>query len=312
MNSHLALGRFHVVVPCRNCENYISECLASLQAQTFTGWTALVADDASSDGTSQAVAPFLKDPRITSRRLNERAWLMGNTLDALRSLELQPNDVVAILDGDDWIKPECLQRLWDAHQQGFDLVYTDEDIEGQEHSIGAPLIPGAPVRKQTWRFSQLRSFKAYLFSLLPDSCFRDASGRYFRAAGDLSLYLPMAELAGPEKILFIPERLYHYRVHEQCNFKVLRQEQLNNNWDIRTRHPFERQTDFFDFTEQVAELDKGRLGEYAAIVRARYPRPYTVRIELCRPCEERDCWRAYFGLWVEQGVFITAKGVKAP
>jgi glycosyltransferase involved in cell wall biosynthesis len=294
----------HIVIPCRNCAEFIAECLASLVAQTFQNWTALVADDASEDGTEDRVKPFLDDPRIRYRRAPERLWLLGNTLHALRSLTPGFSDVVAILDGDDWVMPTCLEKLWAEHCRGYDLVYTDEIIEGQDWSPGGALVPGLPVRRQLWSFSQLRSFKSYLFDLLPDETFRDVQGRYFRAAGDLALYFPMAELAGPGKVRFIPEKLYHYRVHEQCNFKVLRQEQLGNNWDIRSRPPLEPQTKFFDHVVTVEELEKSAIPEFAAEVRRQYPRPHTVRIDHLISPDQWDSWRAYHNLWVGEGVFL--------
>lgn len=305
MNSALTPERFFVVVPCRNCGQYIAECLDSLQAQTFTGWTALVADDASDDDTAARARAYESDPRIRVRTAPERLWLMGNTLDALRGLDLRPNDVVAVLDGDDFLRPACLERLWERHCRGFDLVYTDEDIQGQEHSIGRALLPGVPVRDQLWTFSQLRSFKAYLFSLLDDAMFRDASGGYYRAAGDLSLYLPMAELAGPDKVCFVDERLYYYRVHESCNFKVLRAEQLENNRRIRSQAALRRQTRFFDVTEDVRGLEKPRLFEAAREFRDKHPRPLSVLVRHHIPASQADSWRAYHDLWIEDGVYLT-------
>lgn len=297
--------RFLVVVPAYNCGEFIGPCLDSLRAQTFTGWTALVADDASDDDTAARVRPYLDDPRIRLRTGATRAWLMGNTLAALRSLDLRPNDVVAILDGDDLIRPTCLERLWERHLAGYDLVYTDEDIQGQDHSVARPFLRTAPVRAQTWCFSQLRSFKAYLFSPLPDATFRDRNGNYFRAAGDLSLYLPMAELAGPEKIAFVPERLYFYRVHAGCNFKTRRDEQLRNNWDIRSRPALPRQTAHFDFVHPVDDLEKSGIDALARRVRAAHPLPFTVNIRHRIPPEAVDAWRPYHGLWVEEGVFLS-------
>lgn len=305
MQSALHPNRFFVVIPCYNCGEYIGECLDSLINQTLPGWTALVADDGSTDDTVERVEPYLKDKRIRLRTGHDRAWLMGNTLAALRSLDLRENDVVAILDGDDWIRPTCLEKLWDQHCAGFDLVYTDEDIQGQEHSVGTPFIQTAPPRAQAWGFSQLRSFKGYLFNLLGDETFRDRNGNYFRAAGDLSLYLPMAELAGPEKIRFIEERLYYYRVHDTCNFKVMRDEQLQNNWDIRSRPALMRQTRFFDYTEAVSGLEKSDINTVARDIRARYPLPATVNIRHHIAGDEADSWRPYHGLWVEEGVFLS-------
>lgn len=306
MKSALTPRTLHVVIPCYNCADYIGQCLKSLQAQTFTDWRALVADDCSTDHTAEAVRAFMReDERISLRVGEERAWLMGNTLAALRSLDAAPGDVVAILDGDDWLMDTCLEKTWQAHGRGYDLVYTDEEIEGQDHSIAAPLIKAAPVRRQAWCFSQLRSFKHYLFSLLEDDAFRDRDGNHFRAAGDLALYLPMAELAGAEKIGFIPERLYHYRVHEACNFKVLRTEQLRNNWDIRNRPAQEMQTRYFDFTEDVHDLDKGGIASLGSEARQRYPRPCTVNVRHHIPASERDSWQAYHNLWIADGVFLS-------
>ncbi|BCS89177.1 glycosyltransferase family 2 protein [Pseudodesulfovibrio sediminis] len=310
--SALHPSRFFVVIPCFNCEEYIGECLESLQAQTFTDWTALVANDCSGDDTAQVAAGYAaSDDRITVRTGEERGWLMGNTLAGLRSLDLHPDDVVAVLDGDDWIRPTCLEKLWDAHCSGYDLVYTDEDIQGQEHSVGKPFIRTAPARAQAWGFSQLRSFKAYLFNQLEDDTFRDRNGTYFRAAGDLSLYLPMAELAGPEKIHFVEERLYYYRVHEACNFKVMRDEQLANNWDIRSRPALARQTAYFDFTEPVTDLEKSGIHALAQQVRARYPLPCTVNIRHRITADQADSWRPYHSLWVEEGVYLSGEIIDA-
>lgn len=306
MRSALHPGRFFVVIPCYNCGEYLGECLDSLLAQTFTGWTALVADDCSTDNTA-SVAAVYDDPRISVRTGGARAWLMGNTLAGLRSLGLRPNDVVAILDGDDWIRPTCLERLWEKHCSGWDLVYTDEDIQGQDHSVGRPFIRTAPARAQAWGFSQLRSFKGYLFDQLGDDNFRGRDGRYFRAAGDLSLYLPMAELAGPEKVAFVPERLYYYRVHEHCNFKVMRDEQLRNNWDIRSRPALSRQTEFFDFIHAVDDLGKSGIDALARRVRTAYPEPCTVNIRHRIKPDEADAWRPYHGLWVEEGVYLSGE-----
>ncbi len=305
--SALLPARMLLVVPLHNCREWIGQCLDSLRDQTFTGWTALVADDASTDDTVEAVAPYLDDPRISYRRLDQRGWLMGNTLDALRTLDPQQGDVVAILDGDDYIYPTCLEKIWLEHRRGFDLVYTDEDIQGQAHSVGRALVSNIPARKQLWSMSQLRSFKGYLFKLLDDAWLRDEGGGYFRAAGDLSLYLPMAELAGQDKVRFIDERLYFYRVHEQCNFKVKRPEQLGNNAYIRSRPVLPPQVDYFDFTEVVEEVDKAGLFEFARDVRARYPLPRTVCLRHRIWEEEWDSWRSYHDLWIERGVYLRSE-----
>ncbi len=70
---------------------------------------------------------------------------------------------------------------------------------------------------------------------------------------------PWPSSAGPDKIAFVDEPLYAYRVHEQCNFRVLRTEVGQ-----QLAHPFpamlRRQTRFFDFTE-----DSARAGQAPAV-----------------------------------------------
>jgi len=308
--SLLAPTRFLLVIPCHNCAEYIGACLDSLQAQTFTGWTALVADDCSDDGTAERVRPYLDDPRIGLRVGTERAWLMGNTLAALRSLHPGPSDVVAVVDGDDWLDPACLERLWERHRAGYDLVYADDVVEGGGHSVGRPFIRTAPVRAQAWCFSHPRSLKGYLFNLLPDETFRDQSGDYFRSAGDLSLLLPAAELAGPEKIAFVNEPLYHYRVHDRCNFLVRREEQMRNNRYIRSLPSLPRQTAHFDFVHVTDRLEKSGIGALAGAladeVRAAHPLPFTVNIRHRIAADQADNWRPYHDLWVAEGVYLSA------
>jgi len=306
MQSALSPSGLAVLVPCHNCAEFIGPCLDSILSQEFTAFRVLVADDASDDGTAD-IAARCRDPRVTVRRGAPRAHLMGNILAGLAELAPGPAEVVAVVDGDDHLLPGALSRIMEAHARGFDLVYTDMTIDGAAGSLGAQIIEGLPPRGQLWCVSHLRSFKGYLLQSLADEGFRDENGEYFRAAGDLSLYLPMAEAAGPGKTLFIPEKLYRYRVHERCNFVHRREEQLKNNALIRSRPQLAPQTAFFDFTEPVTAPDKLGLRALGQAVRERIPAPYTVCLTHEIPATEADSWRAYHNLWIAPGVFL--KGV---
>ncbi len=304
MQSALAPTGLALVVPCRDCARWIGACLDSVLAQDFGHWRLLVADDASDDGTAEAVAPYLADPRITYRRLPERGWLMANTWDALARLAPAPTEVTAILDGDDTLLPGAFSRIVAEHRKGYDVVWTDMEIEGTEGSTGRALLPGVPVRRQLWCLSQLRTFKGYLLPSVREQMLRDARGGLCRAAGDLALYFQLIELAGEAKTAFIPEKLYRYRVHEACNFRTLRAEQLDNNARLRALPALAPQTEFFDFHEDVRDLDKLGLRELGQAVRARRPRPFSVRLRHRIGPHEADSWRAYHGLWIAEGVYL--------
>lgn len=303
MQSALSPSGLAVLIPCHNCAEFIEQCLNSILTQDFKDFRVLMADDASTDGTADRAAAYA-DTRITMRRGAPRAHLMGNILAGLAELAPRPTEVVAIVDGDDHLLPGAFSRIMEKHAQGYDLVYTDMAIDGTEGSLGAPFIEGMPPRQQLWCVSHLRTFKGYLLDSLADEGFRDARGDYFRAAGDLSLYLPMAEAAGPGKTLFIPEKLYRYRVHERCNFMHRRTEQLDNNVLTRSRPPLAPQTEFFDFSEPVENPDKLGLRALGEAVRARIPAPFTVCLTHEIAEDEVDSWRAYHNLWIAEGVYL--------
>jgi hypothetical protein len=118
----------------------------------------------------------------------------------------------------------------------------------------------------------------------------------------------MSEMAGSNKIKFIAEKLYWYRVHDACNFKVMRSEQLRNNWDIRRRMPRCLQTKYFDYTFDLDKLEKAELHEIGPRYRKDIPLPYTIHLRHHIGCEEVDSWISYHGLWIDDGVFLS--GVK--
>lgn len=323
MKSALTPTGLAVLVPCHNCAEFITECLGSILAQDYGEWRLLLADDASDDGTPDIAADIAADvaagsaatitpgsagqcadPRISIRRGAPRAHLMGNILAGLHELAPRPAEVVAVVDGDDQLLPGAFARIMEAHARGYDLVYTDMHIDGAQGSLGAQLLDDLPPRRQLWCVSHLRSFKGYLLDSLTDDLFRDERGEYFRAAGDLSLYLPLAEAAGPGKTLFLPEKLYRYRVHERCNFRHRRAEQLANNALIRSRPPLPPQTRHFDFSERIENPDKLGLRALGEAIRARTPRPYTVRLDHVISPAQADSWRAYHNLWIAEGVYL--------
>jgi hypothetical protein len=82
--------------------------LASIQAQTYGEWRAYLVDDASDDGSVDALrAMAASDPRVA---LVERADRGGPQLARQTGLEAGTGDLVAILDSDDLWAPVKLER----------------------------------------------------------------------------------------------------------------------------------------------------------------------------------------------------------
>lgn len=112
------MARVSVVVPFHNAEQYLSEAIDSVRAQTFADWELLLVNDASNDASPQiASAASAADPRI--RLLTAGAVTpMGAAAARNRGIEVASGEFVTFLDGDDLYLPEKLARdieLLDSH-----------------------------------------------------------------------------------------------------------------------------------------------------------------------------------------------------
>ena len=110
-----------VIVPGFDVEAYAGEALDSLRRQTFTDWTAILVDDASTDATGDIfAAASADDSRFRVVRHDRRRGLGAgrNT-----GLDLVETPFVGFLDADDRMTPTALDRLvGTVAASGSDLV----------------------------------------------------------------------------------------------------------------------------------------------------------------------------------------------
>lgn len=97
-----------VIVPGRDVADFAAEALASLRAQTFTHWRAVLVDDGSLDATGAIFADAASDARFTLVRHDT-----PRGLGAARNAGLDRVDTpfVAFLDADDVMTPNALEIL---------------------------------------------------------------------------------------------------------------------------------------------------------------------------------------------------------
>ncbi len=98
-----------IIVPGFDVEEYVDDALASLRAQTLTAWTALLIDDASTDGT----AVHFETAAATDPRFRVVRHVRRQGLGAARNtgLDLVQTPLVGFLDADDLLTPGALERL---------------------------------------------------------------------------------------------------------------------------------------------------------------------------------------------------------
>ena len=113
--------RISVIVPVYNCEPLIAKCLESVLAQTFKNIEIICVDDCTSDNSVAIVDAYQqKDPRIRIIRHEHNLGLGGVRNTGMKAATA---DFIASVDSDDTMKPNMLETLWTASENGFyDIV----------------------------------------------------------------------------------------------------------------------------------------------------------------------------------------------
>jgi glycosyltransferase involved in cell wall biosynthesis len=120
-----------VVICVRNGENYLDKCIESLLNQTYTDFTLVVIDDASSDNTEKLIEKF-GDKRIKNFK-NESH--LGIAKSRNRGIASSHGEYIFFTDDDcivskNWIE-QGLKYLKDPNYVGVEgkIVYVSEDYE---------------------------------------------------------------------------------------------------------------------------------------------------------------------------------------
>lgn len=116
--------RISIIIPAYNAEDYISETIQSVQAQTYQDWEMIIVDDCSTDYTSVVVSDYIKtDSRI---RLIKAPKNGGVARARNMGLEHAKGDYIAFVDSDDLWRPDKLEKqLAFMQAKGCVISYTD-------------------------------------------------------------------------------------------------------------------------------------------------------------------------------------------
>lgn len=117
------MSKVSVITPAYNASRYLSETIASVQAQTFTDWEMIIVDDCSLDKTYDlACSLAANDNRIKVIKHEKNAGVAAARNTAL---DIAIGDYIAFLDSDDLWMPEKLERqLSFMENNDYTLTYT--------------------------------------------------------------------------------------------------------------------------------------------------------------------------------------------
>jgi glycosyltransferase involved in cell wall biosynthesis len=240
MNTH-----FTIFVPSYNCVGWVKANIDSITRQGYDNYQLVYVDDCSTDGTYEEAERLLKQSKI-DYKLHKNSFNKGKSYNLVHYINKLPEEtVVVVVDGDDWLANEhVLSHLNKIYNEDIwmtcgSYAATDTNI------VTSPRFNKhyweGNIRKKSWEFSHLGTFRKKLFSKIKRKDFLDKSGNYFATTSDQAMMWPMAEMAGPEHFLAVPEALYIYnRSNPISDDRAHRRDQLETEASIRSRKPYQR------------------------------------------------------------------------
>jgi teichuronic acid biosynthesis glycosyltransferase TuaG len=128
-----------IITPSWNVEGLIGETIASVQAQTFSDWELLIADDCSTDNTAAVIESFAaKDPRVKLIRQPRNG---GPALARQAAIEQAQGRFIAFLDSDDlWLPTKLERQIAFAREHRAALSYTGFRRINEDGSVTGRLI----------------------------------------------------------------------------------------------------------------------------------------------------------------------------
>ncbi|HLV05607.1 MAG TPA: glycosyltransferase [Actinomycetaceae bacterium] len=218
-----------VVIPTKDRREGVLTAVRSVLDQTWTTWQLVIVDDGSTDGTAEALAPFLSDPRIELVR-RERAG--GVSVARNTGLARARGDYVAYLDSDNTWVPEFLEVMVAfMRTRGLRFGYAVSELV-EEKEGGRRGYRALPFNREALRERNYIDCIVVLHerSLLDEVGLFDES---LRRNVDWDLLIRMAEVTDFELAPFVATR---YDVWEDRTDRITINEPLGYRYAVLGKH----------------------------------------------------------------------------
>lgn len=208
----MSTPKISILLPFHNVENYISDCLKSILAQTFRDFEIICVDDRSPDRSREIVNTILGAQHDVPWKLivNEHNEGIAKT----RGIAVQhaSGDYVLCVDSDDYIAPNMLEVLHrEARSYDADVVICAAKNVNTDGSVNYLVETGDTVMSGTQAVGKILdlSLQAYCWNKLIR---RSIFARVEHPAGLIyeDIYVSVQALALANKVRLIPDQLYFY------------------------------------------------------------------------------------------------------
>lgn len=120
-----------IIMPAYNAALYLETAICSVVNQTMEDWELIVIDDCSTDDTPRIVAEFSRNDSRIDLITNEENIGVARTRN--RGIELCRGKYIALLDSDDYWKPQMLEKMINRIEETkADITYCSYEIVGEQ------------------------------------------------------------------------------------------------------------------------------------------------------------------------------------
>lgn len=206
-----------VILPVYNGGYRVLRAIQSVFLQTCQSFELLIVDDASTDGTLEAIAPYQDDPRLRVISLRRNHGL-SNALNV--GLEVSRAPFIVQLDADDWLEPVTLETLlqYFSANDSIGAIYGDGIIHAANGQVCVSTGRQLQSPVEFFEYNQCQVPRAFSRSVLIERggwTVADAfKGRFYEDR------LILAKIAETHKVVWIPEKLYHVEEHSDSSYRA--------------------------------------------------------------------------------------------
>lgn len=237
-----------ILIPVYNCERYLEQCLDSIVNQTYQHLQVVIVDDGSTDQSLQIAQSFARGYSFIEvyHQVNEGVATARNKL-----ISLARGDYILFVDSDDWIEKDMIEQMLKVLQQ----TQVDIVVCGYIKDIGDNANI-CPVVRNNYTLSGAENvIESILFhkelngslwnKIVPRKFYEGLSFRKDIWYGEDCLFFWQALNRGVNKIFFMKDCYYHYRMnensisHESFNYKKMSGHEVwkQINEDVHAKWP---------------------------------------------------------------------------
>jgi glycosyltransferase involved in cell wall biosynthesis len=231
------LNKVSVVIPCYNCEKYITECLDSIVNQTYKNIEIILVDDGSNDDTLSIVEKYKNI--IVIKNTNKGVSNARNC-----GIYKSTGDYIIFIDSDDYIEKNAIKTMMDCMiKDNLDMVRSN-----YKKIIGKKLYSLDSLYKSK-TFINKNNFKETIYRfVLGTEKFNYACSTIYRLDiikenkilfdeniinGEDAIFV-MDYIKHINSICYIPDELYIYRIHE--NSMTKKGKSIDLIWDNKLKY----------------------------------------------------------------------------